>query len=81
MKNLTNLYRISINDIYQREPPNMADQKINWKNTLFLIITPLIGIGGTLILASLGLIHGKPGRSAASTLLPPASRSQQATIA
>ncbi len=34
----------------------MADQKINWKNTLFLIITPLIGIGGTLILASLGLI-------------------------
>ncbi len=31
--------------------------KINWTNTLFLLLTPLVGIGGTVLLAITGQIH------------------------
>jgi len=31
-------------------------KKINWLNTIFLIATPIVGIGGTIILCSLGMV-------------------------
>jgi stearoyl-CoA desaturase (Delta-9 desaturase) len=36
-----------------------AGNKINWTNTLFLTLTPLIGIIGAVILISLGMLSGK----------------------
>ncbi|OGT63529.1 MAG: fatty acid desaturase [Gammaproteobacteria bacterium RIFCSPHIGHO2_12_FULL_45_9] len=32
-------------------------RQINWLNTLFLLLTPVVGVGGTIWLACLGMVH------------------------